>query len=95
MIKYIRTIEKRLKKENLRPLKTIELLSAFSNDTLIEIVNTEYKRIEYARIGEIRLHGYIESAQLYLHLDVLAANLFIAQTSPTEFEAAVQIVVDC
>ena len=75
-------------------MKTIELLSAFSDNTLIEIVNTEYKRIEYARIGEIRLHGYREAARLYLHLDVLAANLFLAETSPTEFEAAVQIVVN-
>ena len=75
-------------------MKTIELLSAFSNNTLIKIVNTEYKRIEYARIGEIRLHGYREAARLYLHLDVLAANLFLAETSPTEFEAAVQIVVN-
>ena len=75
-------------------MKTIELLSAFSNNTLIKIVNTEYKRIEYARIGEIRLHGYREAARLYLHLDVLAANLFLAETSPAEFEAAVQIVVN-
>jgi len=75
-------------------LKVIELLSTLNNATLFEIVTTDYKRIEYARIGEVRLHGYIESAQLYLHLDIIAANLFIAETSPTEAEAAVQIVVN-
>ena len=75
-------------------MKVIELLSTFNDNTLIEIVNTEYMRIEYARIGEVKRHGYIEAARLYLHLAVLGANVFLAEVSPTEVEPAIQIVVN-
>lgn len=74
-------------------MKVIELLNTLSNVTLVEIVTSDYSRLEYARIGEIRLHGYNGSARLYLHQDILAANLFLAETSPDEAEPAVQIVV--